>query len=142
MHVVIVRSRKNLIAFAQRQSVVEKGETGRGVLGQRDVLRVATDVAGDGPAHLHRNIFGTRFKDRAINCDERICIYFFSVLLDRLAHRPGVRRQKEQGEMHVIGSQFKLLAHRFPIFEVGRRARLRILSPDNKWRKRSSSERQ
>src|SRR5207248_4997971 len=65
MHVVIVRSRKNFIAFAQRQSVVEKGETGRGVLGQRDVLRIATNVAGDGPAYLHRNIFVTRFKDRA-----------------------------------------------------------------------------
>ena len=66
MHVVIVRGRQNIIAFAQRQSVVEKSETGRGVLGQRDVLRVAADVAGDDPANLQRNIFVARFKDRAI----------------------------------------------------------------------------
>ena len=52
MNVMVVRSRQDLIAFAQRQSVVEKSETGRSVLGKRDVMRVASDVAGDGPADL------------------------------------------------------------------------------------------
>jgi hypothetical protein len=75
------------------------------------VLRIATDVAGDGPTDLQRNVLVSLLENRAINSKQRICIYFLSVLFDRLAHWSGVRRQKEQGEMNVIRSQFKLPAY-------------------------------
>src|SRR4029450_2163629 len=120
MHVVIVRSRQDLIAFAQWQPVVEKSKTGCGVLGQRDLPRIATNVAGDGPANLQRNVLLSRFENRAIHGNERICVYFFPVLINRLSYRPGMRSEKEQGEMNVIGSEVELRAHGFPIFEIGK----------------------
>jgi len=44
MDIVIVRSGQDLVAFAQRQPMIEKGQTGRRILCQRDVLPVAANV--------------------------------------------------------------------------------------------------
>src|SRR5206468_12770483 len=106
MHVVVVRSCQDFVAFAQWQSVVEQSQTGRGILGKRDVLRDATNVAGDGTADLQGDVLVSRFENRVVNCNKRISIDLLPVLLDRLSHRPGMRRQKEQREMNVISSQF------------------------------------
>src|SRR4029077_4722472 len=92
MHVVVVRRRHDFIAFAQRQSVVEKSEAGCGILSKCDVLRIATDVVGEGTADLQRNILVSWFEKCAINGNKGIGIALFPVLLDCLAHRPGVRR--------------------------------------------------
>src|SRR5439155_9505473 len=67
MHVVIVRSREYLIAFTQRQSMVNNGQPGSRVLGQRDVLRVAADVIANGTANLERNVLVSRFENCAVN---------------------------------------------------------------------------
>ena len=83
MHLVIVRSREYLIAFTQRQSMVNNGQPGSRVLGQRDVLRVAADVIANGTANLERNVLVSRFENCAVNGNKWIRIDFCPVLLDR-----------------------------------------------------------
>jgi len=49
-----MRSGQDLVAFAQRQPVIEKSQAGRRVLGQRDVLPVAADVVAMARQTLQR----------------------------------------------------------------------------------------
>ncbi len=141
MDIVIVRSGQDLVAFAQRQPMIEKSQTRRRVLRQRDVLPVAANVVGDGAADLQRNVLVGLHENRALNGEQRICIYLRPVLLYRLTHKFWVGGQKKQCEMNVIRSQFKLPAHRFPLFEIGRSVFLGFSFDENR-RKRSRSQRQ
>src|SRR5207253_10510780 len=102
---------------------------------------VAANVVGDGTADLQRDILVSLHENRALNGKQRICIYLRPVLLYRLTHRFRMGGQKKQCEMNVIGSQFKLLAHRFPVFEIDRSIFLGFSFDQNR-RKRSRSQRQ
>ena len=110
MHIVIVRSGQNLVTFAQWQPMIEKSQTGRCVLRQRDVFPVAADVVRNGAADLQRNVSAGLLEKRAFNGQQRIGVYLRPVLLYRLTHRPGMGGQKKQREMNVIRSQVELLA--------------------------------
>ena len=59
MHVVIMRSGQALVAFAQRQPMIEKSQARCRVLCQRDVLPVAANVVSDGTADLQRDEHST-----------------------------------------------------------------------------------
>jgi hypothetical protein len=59
MHVVIMRSGQGLVAFAQRQPMIEKSQARCRVLCQRDVLPVAANVVSDGTADLQRDEHST-----------------------------------------------------------------------------------
>src|SRR4029077_19554505 len=111
MDIMIVRSGQDLVAFAQRQPVIEKSQTRRSVLRQRDVLTVAANVVGDGAGDLQRDVLVSLRENRALNGQQRICIYLRPVLLYRLTHGSRVGSQKKQCEMNVIRRQFKLPAH-------------------------------
>src|SRR6476620_11557931 len=141
MDIVIVRSGQDLVAFAQRQPMIEKGQTGRRVLRQRDVLPVAANVVGDGAANLQWDVLVGLHENRVLNGKQRICIYLRPVLLYRLTHSFRVGGQKKQCEMNIIRRQFKLPANRFPVFEIGRRVFPGFSFYENR-RKRSGSERQ
>src|SRR5512132_7678 len=141
MNIVIVRSGQDLVACAQRQPMIENSQACRRVLRERDVPPVAANVVGDGTADLQRDVLVSLLENRALNGKQRICIYLRPVLLYRLTHRFWVRGQKKQCEMNVIGSQFKLSAHRFPVFEIGRSVFLGFSFDENR-RKRSRSQRQ
>jgi hypothetical protein len=95
MHIVIVRSGQDLVAFAQRQPMIEKGQTRRRVLCQRDVLPVAANVVGDGAADLQWDVLVGLHENRALNGKQRICIYLRPVLLYRLTHRFRVGGQEK-----------------------------------------------
>src|SRR4249919_3230925 len=141
MHIVIVRRGQDLVAVAQRQPMIEKSQTRRRVLRERDVLPVAANVAGDGTTDLQRDVLVSLHENGALNGKQRICIYLRPVLLYRLTHGSWVGSQKKQCEMNVIRCQFKLPANRFPVFEIGRRV-FPGFSFDENRRKRSGSERQ
>src|SRR6266581_6701445 len=94
MHIMIVRSGQNLVAFAQRQPMIKKSQTGRRVLRQRDVLPVAANVVGDRAAYLQRNVLVSLHENRALNGKQRIGINSCPILFYRSAHRSGVRGQK------------------------------------------------
>ena len=95
MHVVIVGSRQDLIAFAQRESVVEKRQAGCRVLSKRDVLCVAANITGDGTTNLQRNGLVSLFEKRAVHGNKRVRINSCPVLLYCLTHSPRMRRQEE-----------------------------------------------
>src|SRR4029077_2343290 len=141
MHIVIVGSGQDLVAFAQRQPMIKKSQARRRVLRQRDVLPVAADVIGEGAANLQRDVLISLREDRVLNGKQRICVYLGPVLLYRLTHRPWVGGQEKQCEMNVIRSQFKLPAHRFPVFEIDRSVFLSFSFDENR-RKRSGCKRQ
>src|SRR6476660_7322049 len=99
MHIVIVRRGQDLVAVAQRQPMIEKSQTRRRVLRQRDVLPVSADVIGDGAANLQRDVLVSLYEHRALNGKQRICIYVCRVLLYRRTHGSWVGSQKKQCEM-------------------------------------------
>src|SRR5215813_4469234 len=102
MHKVIVRGGEDFVAFAQRQALIEKCQAGGRVLRQRDVLRVATDVIGNGAADLKRNTTADWFEDRAVDGKQRVGVNLCPVSLDCLAHSSRVRREKKESQMNVI----------------------------------------
>src|SRR4029077_14903344 len=111
MHIVIVRSGQDLVAFAQRQPMIEKSQTRRCVLRQRDVLPVAANIVGKGAADLQRDILASLYENRGLDGKQRICIYLRPVFLDRVTHRFWEGSQEKQCEMNVTRSQFELSAH-------------------------------
>jgi hypothetical protein len=108
---MIVGSSQDLVAFAQRQSMIKKSQARGRVLRQRDVLAIAANVVANGATDLQRDVLVSLHENRALNSKQRVCIYLRPVLLYRLTHRPWVGRQKKQCEMNVIRSQFELPAH-------------------------------
>src|SRR6476619_4367293 len=141
MHIVIVRSGQDLVAFAQRQPMIEKGQTGRRVLRQRDVLPVAANVVGDGAADLQWDVLVGLHENRALNGKQRICIYLLPVLLYRLTRTFRVAREQKECAVTVIRSQFKLPTHGFPVVEIGGSVFPGFSFNENR-RERSRSQRQ
>src|SRR4029077_9119654 len=141
MDIVIVRSGQDLVALAQRQPMIEKGQTGRRVLCQCDVLPVTADVVGDGAADLQWDVLVGLHENRALNGKQRICIYLRPVLLYRLTHRFRVGRQKKKCEMKVNRTQYKLPTHGFPVVEIGGSVFPGFSFNENR-RERSRSQRQ
>src|SRR4029453_12871232 len=108
MDIVIVCSGQDLVPFSQRQPMIEKSQTRRRVLRQRDVLSVAANVVGDGAADLQRDVLVSLLENRALNGKQRICIYLRPVLLYRLTHRSWVGGQKKKCELNVIGTPLQM----------------------------------
>src|SRR5262245_24271227 len=111
MHIVVVCSGQDFIALTQRQAVIQQSQTGCRVLGKRDISRVSANVVGDSAADLQWDVLVSLLENRAIDGKQGVRIYPRPVLLNRRAHSSRVRGKKEQGEMNIIGSKFKLPAH-------------------------------
>jgi len=119
MDVVIVGGRKHFVALTKRQSVIDERETGGRVLGERDILRVAADVTGNGPARFQRHIFLRTLEERGLHRHEWICIELAAIFLDCFANRTRMRGQIEKAKMSVVGRKIELPAHCSPIVVTG-----------------------
>src|SRR4029453_11871497 len=97
MDIVIVCSGQDLVPFSQRQPMIEKSQTRRRVLRQRNVLPVAANLVGGGTADRQRDVLVSLLQNRALSGKQRICIYLRPVLLYRLTDRSGVGGWEKKG---------------------------------------------
>jgi hypothetical protein len=114
MRVVFVLGRQDLLVGPDAETVIHERQARGGVRGETDLLRCATDVAGQRRFDLHERLaFRLRksggFEPHGIRVD------LPAKELNRLRHGLRMRDQQKAGEMCEIGRERKEPAHRLPV---------------------------
>jgi hypothetical protein len=105
--------------------VIDQGESGGGIAGERDIVRIGTGVATKRRGHRIIELGQVVLEHPLLHRQQRILVESPAKPLDGITHRPGMGGQVEQAEVDVGGIDVELLPHRSPVARVGQQSQRR-----------------
>ena len=111
----VVLGRQHFVLGAQGQAGVEQAQAHRGRVGECHLSRRHGQETAGGRAS-----FGGQPALVRVQVLDGIRIESAPVPVDRVAHRPRVRREEKRREVDSVAGERELVAHRRPVGEVGR----------------------
>ena len=102
---VVVLGGEDLLAGAERESVVDEREAGGGVLGEADVVGLAAEIGGGGLADPALDVLRLALEQAPVDGEERVLVDGPAPGLDGLPDRGRVRGDEEAREVEVLGER-------------------------------------